>query len=82
MEKVLRVDELNISVVLLLLLLRVHWLGRRTGCLLLQLLLRLLLPEGAGGPIQSGAEGGEVGAEVKTGTEENEGADDEGDKHK
>ena len=59
------VDELDITVVLLLLLLRILWLGRG------ERFTRLLcdLPEGVGRPIQSeeGVKGGEVGAGVDVG---------------
>ena len=59
-EKFLIVDEPDVTVVLLLLLLQIRWLGR--GVRFTRLLC--VLPEGAGGPIQSEGEakGGEVGA--------------------
>ena len=67
------------GVVLLLLLLRACWLGRRARFLLL--LLHVLPPEGAGGPVQSKVEGGDEGARVETGTEDNEVTVDGDDEH-
>ena len=53
-------DDPDATIVLLLLLLRIRWLGR--GIRFTHLLC--MLPEGAGGPIQPGGEveGGDVGA--------------------
>ena len=59
-ENLLIVDDPDATIVLLLLLLRIRWLGRglRFICLL------CMLPDGAGGPVQLGGEvkGGGVGA--------------------
>ena len=66
-EKVFMVDELDITVVFLLLLLGILWLGH--GVRFTHLLCDL--PEGAGTPIQSeeGGKGGEVGAVVDVGAD-------------